>query len=82
MLLRQLIRRHGTALLYISHDLLSVLQLCDSLAVLHSGTIVDCMPIAEIEQARHPRDSFSVARASRPGRGTVIPLQCRHLVQW
>jgi ABC-type glutathione transport system ATPase component len=53
-LLRQLTRRHGTALLYISHDLLSVLQLCDRLAVLHFGTIVECMQIAQIEQAQHP----------------------------
>jgi ABC-type glutathione transport system ATPase component len=61
-LLRQLTRRHGTALLYISHDLLSVLQLCDRLAVLHSGTIVECMPIAKIEQARHPA-TLSLLRA-------------------
>jgi ABC-type glutathione transport system ATPase component len=61
-LLRQLTRRHGTALLYISHDLLSVLQLCDRLAVLHSGTIVECMPIPQIEQAQHPA-TLSLLRA-------------------
>jgi ABC-type glutathione transport system ATPase component len=61
-LLRQLTRRNGTALLYISHDLLSVLQLCDRLAVLHSGAIVECMPIAQIEQARHPA-TLSLLRA-------------------
>jgi len=53
-LLRQLNRRNGTALLYISHDLVSVLQLCDRLAVLHSGNIVECRPIAQIEQMKHP----------------------------
>jgi ABC-type dipeptide/oligopeptide/nickel transport system ATPase component len=53
-LLRQLNRRHGTALLYISHDLVSVLQLCDRLAVLHSGAIAECVPVAQIDQARHP----------------------------
>ncbi|MGB7546787.1 MAG: ATP-binding cassette domain-containing protein [Terracidiphilus sp.] len=48
-LLRQLNRRNGTALLYISHDLVSVVQLCDRLAVLHSGTIVECVKVAQIE---------------------------------
>ena len=53
-LLRQLNRRHGTALLYISHDLVSVLQLCGRLAVLHSGVIAECIQVAQIEQAQHP----------------------------
>jgi ABC-type glutathione transport system ATPase component len=53
-LLRLLNRRNGTALLYISHDLVSVLQLCDRLAVLHLGAIAECLPVAQIEQARHP----------------------------
>jgi len=53
-LLRQLNRNNGTALLYISHDLVSVLQLSSRLAVLHSGNIVECRPIAQIEQMKHP----------------------------
>jgi ABC-type glutathione transport system ATPase component len=53
-LLRQLNRRHGTALLYISHDLVSVLQLCGRLAVLHAGVIAECIQVAQIEQAQHP----------------------------
>jgi ABC-type glutathione transport system ATPase component len=53
-LLRQLNRRNGTALLYISHDLVSVLQLCDRLAVLHSGVIVECERVEYIERVQHP----------------------------
>ena len=53
-LLRELNRRHGTALLYISHDLVSVLQLCERVLVLHQGTIAECVRVAEIEQAKHP----------------------------
>ncbi|MGP8271840.1 MAG: ATP-binding cassette domain-containing protein [Terracidiphilus sp.] len=53
-LLRQLSKRSGTALLYISHDLVSVLQLCDKLAVLDAGQIVECAPLSGIEQMRHP----------------------------
>jgi ABC-type glutathione transport system ATPase component len=54
MLLQQLNRRNGTALLYISHDLVSVLQLCDRLAVLHDGTIAECVEVERVEQAQHP----------------------------
>ena len=61
-LLRQLNRRNGTALLYISHDLVSVLQLCDRLAVLDSGAIAECLPVAKIEQAQHPA-TLSLLRA-------------------
>lgn len=53
-LLRQLSRSNGTALLYISHDLVSVLQLCDRIAVLDAGAIAECLPVAQIQQARHP----------------------------
>jgi ABC-type glutathione transport system ATPase component len=53
-LLRQLNRRNGTALLYISHDLMSVLLLCERLVVLHSGAIAESVQVARIEQAQHP----------------------------
>ncbi len=53
-LLRQLTRHHGVALLYISHDLVSVVQLCERLAVLHAGSIAECLPVEEIERAQHP----------------------------
>ena len=53
-LLRQLSRSSGTALVYISHDLVSVLQLCDRLAVLDGGVIAECVELADIEQMRHP----------------------------
>jgi len=53
MLLQRLNRGNGTALLYISHDLVSVLQLCDRLAVLHDGTIAECVEVERVEQAQH-----------------------------
>ena len=53
-LLRQLSVASGTTLLYISHDLVSVLQLCDRLAVLHGGTIAECLPVMSIVEAAHP----------------------------
>jgi len=74
-LLRQLNRQNGTALLYISHDLLSVLQLCDRLAVLDSGMIVECVPVAELAQARHSA-SLSLLR-SLPVPVQVLLTHCR-----
>ena len=53
-LLRHLNRTMGTTLLYVSHDLLSVFQLCDRLAVLDAGTIVELLSLDRIEQAAHP----------------------------
>ncbi len=52
-LLRRLNRRHGTALLYVSHDLVSVLRLCDRVAILDSGTIVECLPVDALLKASH-----------------------------
>jgi peptide/nickel transport system ATP-binding protein len=54
-LLREINHDDGTALLYISHDLLSVLQLCESMAILHEGSIAECVAVNEIaEKAHHP----------------------------
>jgi ABC-type glutathione transport system ATPase component len=61
-LLQQLNRLHGTALLYISHDLVSVLQLCSRFLVLDSGSIAECVQVAQIEEAQHPA-TLSLLRA-------------------
>ena len=47
-------REHGVTLLYISHDLISVLQLSDRIAVFEAGAIAETLPVAEIDRARHP----------------------------
>jgi ABC-type glutathione transport system ATPase component len=53
-LLKTLNRRHNVTLLYISHDLVSVLQLADRMAVLDAGTIVESLPVAQLDRAQHP----------------------------
>jgi ABC-type glutathione transport system ATPase component len=52
-LLKRLNRRHGTTLLYISHDLISVLQISNRIAVLHAGRIVENLDVNELTAARH-----------------------------
>jgi peptide/nickel transport system ATP-binding protein len=53
-LLRRLNRKHGMTLLYVSHDLVSVLRLSDRIAVLERGSIVECLPVDSLKEARHP----------------------------
>jgi|HubBroStandDraft_5_1064220.scaffolds.fasta_scaffold66542_2 ABC-type glutathione transport system ATPase component len=53
-LLKRLNRRYGATLLYISHDLVSVLQLSHRIAVLQAGTIVETLNVNQIAAARHP----------------------------
>jgi len=52
-LLRDLNRELGISFVYISHDLVSVLQLADRIAILDQGSIVECLPVASIGEARH-----------------------------
>ena len=54
-MLREVHRAEGIAMLYVSHDLLSVLQFCHSLAVLHSGRLVERIAVGALAQGtRHP----------------------------
>jgi peptide/nickel transport system ATP-binding protein len=76
-LIRELQRKHGTALLFITHDLGVVAKICNAVSVLHAGAIVEQAPVAEIFAApRHPytRALFAATpRYDRPG-DTLRPL--------
>ncbi len=61
-LLRRLNRTHGMTLLYVSHDLVSVLQLSDRIAVLHAGTIAESLPVDRLAEARQEA-TLSLLRA-------------------
>jgi ABC-type dipeptide/oligopeptide/nickel transport system ATPase component len=47
-LFRELNRTTGMAILYISHDLASVAGICDRIAILHQGEIVELGPTAQV----------------------------------
>ena len=52
-LLGCLSRQRNVTMLYISHDLLSVLQLADRVAVLDGGRIVECLPTDRLAESQH-----------------------------
>ena len=65
-LLARLNRELKTAILYISHDLLSVASLCHRVAILHEGRIVECGPVSQIFcSPRHPYTRKLIASIPR-----------------
>ena len=75
-LLRKLNRSYGTTLLYISHDLVSVIQLADRIAVLNAGTIVECLPVSELAEARHDA-TMALLRALPAPPGVLLGFRDR-----
>ncbi|MDQ6526925.1 dipeptide/oligopeptide/nickel ABC transporter permease/ATP-binding protein [Nocardioides sp. LHD-245] len=54
-LLQEIRRKHGTALLLISHDVSVVSSICERVLVMYAGRIVEDLPAADLyTQARHP----------------------------
>jgi peptide/nickel transport system ATP-binding protein len=56
-LFRELNRSTGMAILYISHDLASVAGICDRIAILHQGAIVECGTASQIFS--HPKHEYT-----------------------
>ena len=56
-LFRKLNRSIGMAILYISHDLASVAGICDRIAILHQGAIVECGTTHQIFS--HPQHEYT-----------------------
>ena len=65
--LRDINRREGTAILFISHDLGVVKALCSRVVVMKEGRIVESGPVDEV--FRHPREDYTkLLISSRPVR--------------
>jgi oligopeptide/dipeptide ABC transporter ATP-binding protein len=75
-LLRGLVRERGIALLYITHDLATVSAICDRLAIMYLGRIVEIGPTREVLEApRHPYTAALVSAipSATPGRARPAP---------
>ncbi len=53
-LIEDLVSRRGMGLILISHDLPLVAHVCDRVAVMYRGRIVEELPGADLHRARHP----------------------------
>ncbi len=73
-IMRRLQRDHGTALLFITHDLRLAAHVCDEIAVLYAGEIVERGPARDVSRApRHPY-TRALQAANPPLGGTLSRL--------
>jgi peptide/nickel transport system ATP-binding protein len=72
-LIRSLQERHGTSVVFVSHDLGVVAKICDRLTVLYMGKVMEAGNTADVLTApRHPYTRALLAanpRYDRPGAG-------------
>jgi oligopeptide/dipeptide ABC transporter ATP-binding protein len=69
-LLRELQRAHGIALIFITHNLGIVAKMCDQLAVMYAGRVVESGPVREIFDApAHPYTRALLGSIPRMGTG-------------
>lgn len=91
-LLTRLRDEHGTAIVFVTHDLGVVAQTCDRVAVMYAGKIVESGPVGSVLRAPvHPYTKGLLASVPRIGEGTrrieamkgqppdprYLPLGCR-----
>jgi oligopeptide/dipeptide ABC transporter ATP-binding protein len=79
-LLKRLQRENGMAILFITHDFGVVARMCDRVAVMYAGRIVECGPVKQIFEApSHPYTRALIASVPRMtgarGRLTAIDGQ-------
>jgi peptide/nickel transport system ATP-binding protein len=73
-LLDDIRRRLRLAMLFITHDLRVAAQICDRVAVMHRGKVVESGTVAEVFS--NPRDEYTKALfAAAPGRGWTFGAQ-------
>ncbi len=75
-------RTEGIAMLYISHDLLSVLQFCRMLAVLHGGRLVECVPVAALGEGRRHAATEALLRTLPVALATLLTEKSTAMEPW
>jgi oligopeptide/dipeptide ABC transporter ATP-binding protein len=77
-LVRELQQRHKTSVLYISHDLSLVRRVCDRVAVMYAGRIVESAPTDEIfANPSHPytRGLLDAIPSANHERGRLVAIE-------
>jgi peptide/nickel transport system ATP-binding protein len=70
-LLDEIRQRLNLAMLFVTHDLRVAAQVCDRVAVMSRGRIVECGPVRDV--FANPRDAYTQALfAAAPGRGWLF----------
>lgn len=96
-LITDLVRSHGMACLFITHDLMLAAEYCDRIAVMHAGQVVEVASASRLFAApRHPYTQRLLRTSPRPGitasdlapiRGAIPDLRrddlpaCRYLAR-
>lgn len=86
-LIRELQEKHGTAVLFITHDMGVVADIADRVCVMHFGTLVEQGPLRQVlatPQQRYTRDLLAAVpsltpRAPRPPSGPRVVLDVTEL---
>jgi peptide/nickel transport system ATP-binding protein len=69
-LMRELQRKTGAALLFITHDMGVIAEMCDAVVVMYAGRVVERRPVVDLFEApRHPYTRGLLS--SIPRRGTA-----------
>lgn len=73
-LLREIRKRHGLAMLFISHDLAVVKNICDRVAVMYLGRLCEVAPCEVLfAEPAHPYTAALLAAAPRPDPRHTLP---------
>ena len=65
-LIRRMREAHRTAIIFVTHDFGVVAQICDRIALLFAGAVIECGPTAEVLAApKHPYTRALIAAAPR-----------------
>ncbi|MFF3448330.1 dipeptide/oligopeptide/nickel ABC transporter permease/ATP-binding protein [Streptomyces sp. NPDC002667] len=73
-LLRSLVRGTGLSVVLVSHDLGVVADLCDDVAVMYAGQVVESGTVAEVlDQAAHPYTSALLSANPHIPQGEAVP---------
>ena len=69
-LMRELQRKSGTALLFITHDMGVIAEMCDAVVVMYAGRVVERRPVVELfESAAPPLHTRPARQHPAQGRG-------------